>query len=220
MITISVAMMIATTAGQSEPPKVTPIEAISDKALAAGDEPVRALGDQGAWFPLSAYPPEARRRNEQGRVSVMLTIDPKGRPSACSVTSSSGSETLDKVTCDLAKRNARFRPARKNGAPVESTYALRGIRWMLNPTAEQTVEVGEKPLIVSDNMVEVELTPNGEVVGCKVVRQSSDTSPCAQMLVGKRVFPPITRAGHPVAARAQFATTVTLLPMDPTSAPK
>ncbi|WP_203308516.1 MULTISPECIES: energy transducer TonB [Sphingomonas] len=85
------------------------------------------------WFPNTPYPREARERHEQGAVSVEVVVDEKGRVSGCAVTFSSGSAALDEMTCTLARRNGRFKPAITNGVPVRATYSLRSIRWVLNP---------------------------------------------------------------------------------------
>ncbi|AXJ96297.1 MULTISPECIES: energy transducer TonB [unclassified Sphingomonas] len=94
--------------------------------------PVSVRGNQGDWFPQDSYPPAARRAGAEGRVSVSVTVGTNGRVTACSVTSSSGNSDLDTATCNLAKRNGRFNPAKDaSGNAIESTYALRGVRWQL-----------------------------------------------------------------------------------------
>ena len=69
-------------------------------AMAAKDKstPVAAETSPANWFPLSAYPAEAKRKGEQGRVVVKLAIDSTGTPTACTVVSSSGSAVLDEAT--------------------------------------------------------------------------------------------------------------------------
>ena len=60
-----------------------------------------------------------------------LTVGTDGRVSECSVTSSSGSSTLDAATCKLITRRARFTPAKDaDGNPVTDTYSNR-IRWQI-----------------------------------------------------------------------------------------
>jgi len=58
------------------------------------------------------YPEDALRAGSYGRVSLHLQITAEGRVSACSITETSGSRSLDTVSCSAAKHRARFQPAR------------------------------------------------------------------------------------------------------------
>ncbi|QNQ10682.1 energy transducer TonB [Sphingomonas alpina] len=94
--------------------------------------PVTPRGNQGDWFPQDSYPAAARRAEAEGRVSVQVTVDTRGRVSACRVTSSSGNSDLDEATCRLATRNGRFNPAKDaNGTPIESTTSIRAVKWQI-----------------------------------------------------------------------------------------
>lgn len=77
------------------------------------------------------YPVEALRRGEQGTVGVRLDIDSAGRVSACTVTQSSASASLDEGTCALLQKRARFIPARDaNGRPTTDSVTTK-ISWRL-----------------------------------------------------------------------------------------
>jgi protein TonB len=77
------------------------------------------------------YPPSAIRAEEQGTTGFTLQIGPDGRVTSCSVTSSSGSSALDRATCSLLQRRARYTPAKDSaGNPVGDSDAGR-IRWVL-----------------------------------------------------------------------------------------
>jgi protein TonB len=94
--------------------------------------PVSPRGNQAGWFPQDSYPAAAKRAGAAGRVSVTVNVGTDGRVSGCTVISSSGNADLDSTTCNLARRNGRFNPAKDaNGTPVASTFALRGILWKL-----------------------------------------------------------------------------------------
>ncbi|MEO9133126.1 MAG: energy transducer TonB [Sphingomonas sp.] len=88
-------------------------------------------GSPAFWFSNDDYPIDARRRNEEGRVMVRLKIDRHGVPRACAIISSSGSITLDNVTCDLAMRRGRFVPARNAHGKAAWSRWTSGIRWQL-----------------------------------------------------------------------------------------
>ena len=83
------------------------------------------------YFSTDDYPMEAIRNEEQGTTAFKLLIDRHGRVVRCDVTSSSGSAALDKATCDIVRRRARYVPARdSSGNPVPGTDTGR-IRWEL-----------------------------------------------------------------------------------------
>src|SRR4051812_1136936 len=102
-------------------------------AAGAAQGPARAQGEQAlpTLFSDQDYPSAALRNNEQGPVGFRLSIDAQGRPSGCSVTSSSGSPTLDSTTCRLLLERARFRPALdRQGHATSDEYNGR-IVWSL-----------------------------------------------------------------------------------------
>lgn len=99
------------------PPEPTPLP----KAAPTG---VKPRGDPGSWVTNDDYPEAALRSEEQGRTAFRLEIAVSGKPSACTVTASSGSRTLDNAACRLLMRNARFTPGRdSDGQAVGGTYA-------------------------------------------------------------------------------------------------
>jgi len=75
------------------------------------------------------YPELARRRGEQGRVVLRVSVGPEGRPHEVAVGQSSGFETLDAAAAD-AVREWRFVPATEDGRPV-AAVALVPIRFRL-----------------------------------------------------------------------------------------
>jgi len=81
-------------------------------------------------FSADDYPPSALDNNEQGTVTVTLTIGPSGRVTGCSA-SGSASSTLKNATCRAVTSRARFSPAQDaNGAPTTSTYT-QSIVWRI-----------------------------------------------------------------------------------------
>ena len=93
--------------------------------------PESARGNLLGLFTSEDYPVEALKKDEQGSVAVRLQIDRSGRVSGCTLLQSSGSESLDKATCNILKDRARFTPARNSdGATVPDTYTQRVV-WQL-----------------------------------------------------------------------------------------
>ena len=94
-------------------------------------EPARARANLQSYFSTDDYPSAAQRGNEEGTAAFSLTVGPDGRVQACSITSSSGSSSLDAATCRILRSRARFTPARDNtGQPTTDTVRNR-IRWVM-----------------------------------------------------------------------------------------
>jgi protein TonB len=94
-------------------------------------EPARAKANLSSYVSDADYPDAAIRAEEQGTTGFRLEIGPDGRVTNCTVTSSSGSSTLDSATCRIMRSRARFTPAHdSSGRSVSDTYSYR-IRWVL-----------------------------------------------------------------------------------------
>lgn len=94
-------------------------------------EPARAKANLASYVSDEDYPSDAANREESGTTGFRLDVGPDGRVSNCTITSSSGSKSLDATTCRLMKSRARFTPAtNSSGAKVADTYPGR-IRWVL-----------------------------------------------------------------------------------------
>jgi protein TonB len=120
--------------------EVVPFEREEQVVLPAADppraepkkiEPARARANLASYVSDADYPASAIRAEQQGTTRFRLGVAPNGRVTDCTVTSSSGSPTLDAATCRLMKSRARFTPARdSDGKPVSDT-AASAIRWVL-----------------------------------------------------------------------------------------
>lgn len=126
---------------------------IPEEALPADSEPQPATVDENgmpttsAPLPREAAPPTLRNpqfistddypalasaRGEEGAVRVMVGVDINGRVTACVVTQSSGSSSLDEATCRLIRSRAVFDPAIGNdGRPTPGIFT-KTIIWKLN----------------------------------------------------------------------------------------
>jgi protein TonB len=95
------------------------------------DGPRRAKADLLQLFSTDDYPMVAIRRDEEGTVAYRLSISRRGHVTECEVVSSSGSDALDRATCEILEGRARFEPARDaQGKRVTDEYTGR-IRWEL-----------------------------------------------------------------------------------------
>lgn len=119
------------------PPPPAPPPAITvpppPPVVAPPPQPVAATprGNPGNWVTTDDYPSDALRREEQGVTAYRLEINTEGRVSACSVTNSSGSQSLDDAACRYLTRRARFNPAKDgSGNPTNAVYSGR-VRWQM-----------------------------------------------------------------------------------------
>jgi TonB family protein len=115
---------------------IVPAGAVA-KGKAAAAHP---LGNPGQYFGADAYPPEAIRAEEQGRVVATVDIDASGTATGCKATVSSGSTALDAKTCAIATTNVKYAPALDSrGRHVAGSYVLP-VRWVLPTDSYSTLD--------------------------------------------------------------------------------
>lgn len=86
-----------------------------------------------AWIGTGDYPAGPLARGESGTVGYRLAVNPQGRVARCDVIRSSGHAGLDRDTCALLSRRARFVPAQDiDGSPMAWDYES-AIAWQLAP---------------------------------------------------------------------------------------
>jgi protein TonB len=96
----------------------------------AGGDPNSTAHADYARNPLPAYPAIARRRAEQGTVTVSVLVGADGSVERAEVADSSGFDTLDAAALETVRSRWRFVPARRGGHAVES-WVLVPIRFAL-----------------------------------------------------------------------------------------
>lgn len=100
-------------------------------SLKAAKVPPRPIGSPANWATTSDYPSDALRAGQGGSVRFLLIVGADGMPTRCSIARSSGVPQLDAVTCQLAMRRARFKPAENGeGQPIAGYYVNR-VRWII-----------------------------------------------------------------------------------------
>lgn len=93
------------------------------------------LGDPGAWITPDDYPYRALREGWRGVTRLHLAIDGNGHVSSCTITVSSGHDSLDAVACAKVSQRAHFSPARDGtGATRDGTYD-NAIHWEIHEEA-------------------------------------------------------------------------------------
>ncbi len=98
-----------------------------------GFDPVAAKpsNNAGLWVTNDDYRDSWVNRGFEGMASFSVTVGTNGRVIDCEITASTGHRALDRATCQLVKRRARFEPAlNSNGEKVTDTYS-KSILWQL-----------------------------------------------------------------------------------------
>jgi protein TonB len=91
----------------------------------------RPRNDPGSWVTQDDYRPSWINREMVGTARFRLQIAASGKVESCTITGSSGHAELDRATCDLVTRRARFDAATDaTGAKVDGSYAS-SVRWQL-----------------------------------------------------------------------------------------
>ena len=105
-------------------PPAPPAPRVSQAAASKGD--VRSL------FGPDDYPETARDSGATGTARARLEIGPNGRVSSCTITQSTGNSALDRATCSVLQRRAKYTPAKDQaGNPISDSVNTPPIRWQL-----------------------------------------------------------------------------------------
>lgn len=77
------------------------------------------------------YPATAQRKGLEGVVGITVQVGADGKADSCTITASSGHDSLDDATCKLFRRRAKFVPARDNqGRNISGSFSTT-IQWKL-----------------------------------------------------------------------------------------
>ncbi|MGN6820341.1 MAG: energy transducer TonB [Sphingomonas sp.] len=176
------------------------------------------LNDPRTWFTDTDYPAEAKRNNQQGRVTIGLYVDPQGRPERCIVITRSGSSSLDQTSCRLAMMRARFKPAvTRDGAPTGFIYTT-SMLWHLADDLDfdlgtKMPDVSKGPILKTLIRTVVDVDADGRGVACHSGTAAvSDDEACADFYPGRRMIDPVTRAGKAVPATITLTRSVRVDP--------
>jgi TonB family protein len=203
------------------------------KAAGAHPSAHRARADLASYFTDADYPADAIRRGEQGVVAFTLDVDLSGRVSACRITGSSGSATLDEATCRIVRERAQFTPAQnRRGRAVPDRVSSR-VRWVL-PERETNHPLANLASYVSDSDYpaeairrgeqgivgfRLEIGRNGLVTGCQVLSSSGsaalDEATCRIMQARARFSPARDSGGRAVPDSVQARIRWVLPPDEP-----
>jgi TonB family protein len=177
---------------------VSALPMMGAQAAEGKEAKVAPIGSPAEWFSQDDYPAEARRANQQGIVSISLTVDPTGKAVKCEVTLTSGFPSLDAVTCDVAMRRSRFTPARNaSGQAVSATYGVPNVKWELD-RGEHPLDVSAGHMVFFKVVTRMTVDTLGLVTACKVVENVGHMpDPCAGRLGTKGMQ--LVKKGKPVS---------------------
>lgn len=169
--------------------------------------PVALLNEATVVTP-GDYPSRALRRAEDGIASIAVTVSTEGKPTACKVTESSGSEELDRTTCQLYLRRARFTPPATETGNVFRT----AVWWNVNSDKPSASPKLKLPVTVMPAgyagplMATCEFGGDGGMQQCRVTRSAGSAAIDRQIVeaiaAGFTIAPPVARDGaEPLGVR-------------------
>lgn len=171
------------------------------------------------WFKVDDYPLAALRQNEIGYVGFAVLVGIDGKPEKCTVVAPTPFDDLNKLTCLLVMRRARFKAAA--GADGQPSYGIYRSRtsWLTaaDPKAMERLKKAYPPpsdvdLTLTVNIATVPppielvigVDSSGTVHDCKP--EDSNAQPawvkvaCTQMETHSMLSPAITAEGQAAAS--------------------
>lgn len=183
--------------------------AASLQASAPSPAAAQPANDPRAWIKVADYPADALAAGQAGTIAFKLDIDAAGSVSGCRIVGSSGSASLDTMTCALLFIRARFTPARDAaGSAVPGAFSSR-ITWVFPPdykvrtgTALAPVELRQGVRDVSGKSI-LRIGEDGIITSCVAaegmyVNVMALPDICKIFPAGMRFGPPATSNGAPV----------------------
>lgn len=82
-------------------------------------------------YHASDYPAAALRTATQGRVILRITVTAEGQAADCAVVATSGNAQIDAISCQVAVRNGRYRPALDAAGRPVTIATVFTVTWRL-----------------------------------------------------------------------------------------
>lgn len=166
------------------------------------------------FYNLRDYPQSAMRNDEMGTARIRVTVSPKGKPIACTVIHSSGTESLDKASCAVMLERGDFTAAQDmTGAPVYAVVQT-AVSWSfgLSRADQRAFEARDRPddidIVVAVAalpaglaapvalIATVMVAPTGEIVAC-----SADAGGAVPPALSQLACTQARSLAHPTPAR-------------------
>ena len=119
--------------------------------MLSGAFPLKAepRGDPANWVVASDIPP-----SEWARATVTsydLTVDSRGTPAACTITTGSGSDIIDSIVCKSLMRRARYKPAKDDTGSAIASVIRDHVQWHPDASGPNQYLRDLPEIIVSDS---------------------------------------------------------------------
>lgn len=114
-------------------------------AVAVAAEPIRG----GDWLTPYDYPARALQKGRGGITAFRLTVGAKGQPVRCELMSSSGHADLDRLTCKLIMKRARFKPATDLSGMASLAVYHSSLNWWVSGMPKELLGVRLSDLILT-----------------------------------------------------------------------
>jgi len=193
----------------------------ADIAGAGVASPPKLQGDKSI-IRADDYPEDALRAGSYGRVSLHLQITAEGKVSACAVTETSGSRSLDIVSCFAATHRAHFDPARDADGHAVAGDFRTGLVFGIDdhiPLSLIPMTLGVKALppgYAQPAKSQVWFGPDGHAVHCETTLSSgsapADKIICAVIQRDLVIPKPISASAEPALALRSYAVTLSTTP--------
>ena len=82
-------------------------------------------------FSSDDYPDSALHDGKEGKARVRLRVEADGKVSECFVMRSSGSEAIDKQTCDVYRTRYHYRPAVDTDGKPMASFVVNAVAWRI-----------------------------------------------------------------------------------------
>jgi TonB family protein len=102
---------------------------LDEAALAALRQ--RPVTTNRLGYHASDYPAAALRTATQGRVILRITVTAEGQAADCAVVATSGNAQIDAISCQVARRNGRYRPGLDAAGRPVTIATVFTVTWRL-----------------------------------------------------------------------------------------
>lgn len=112
-------------------PSPGPTADLGPKRPAFDPVAARPRNDPGGWITTADYKSSWINREMTGVARFRLEVAASGRVEGCTISRSSGHAALDRATCDLVSRRARFEAARNGAGETTRGSYSSSVSWEL-----------------------------------------------------------------------------------------
>jgi hypothetical protein len=120
-------------------PQAETLPSIPASAPALDPSKPRPEGNIASWFSNDDYPTQALREQASGPVTFMVDVDAAGAPVKCTVTTGTGSPSLDDGTCAIVMQKGRFIAGRNPAGQAIAGQFTSRVRWQMPDTLKPGV---------------------------------------------------------------------------------